>query len=652
MPRHSEATLATIKNTVDIVTLVGDYLPLHRAGSKYKCLCPFHDDHNPSMEVNPDRQQFKCWPCGAGGDIFDFVQMIERVEFPEALRMLAERAGVSLDAPKGASSGAGVGRAEILAALMWAEEQFVEALEGSLESKNYLTSRGISESSAARFRLGYAPEGRDWLTTKAKRQGLSQEVLERAGLVVKQTEPPHSVHERFRGRLMFPIRDPRGRVLGFGGRVLPSVEKSMAERGMNVAKYLNSPETAVFQKRRLVYAADLARASAREAKWVAVVEGYTDVIAAHQVGLTNVVGTLGTALGDDHVVALRRMADRVVLVFDGDTAGQNATDKALELFLGHEVDVRVLALPGGLDPCDYLLDRGAEPFRELVHSASDPLEFAVRRAEARYDLNSLEGSRQAAEWVLSILGRVPVQNRAGLDVKLAKALDSLSHRLGVPVADLKRRLRQVRREVAQPARVVPIEIATTETSALGSTDPLDATATTAPPVEFVHVGDLDPLERELVEIALADPTAVDAMSSRVPAWSLNHPALKAILQACYDLKREGITPSFDRVSLRLDENIAAKTLAAELVMPGDPGPLTSDPAPWPLRLTGALKSLETRERKARLKDVFAAVLNHDGKSEPSDNRSLYAEAMRLKSQQFRPSGPIPSPTGPAPFSQP
>ncbi len=643
MPRYTEATLATIKNAVDIVTLVGDFLPLHRVGSKYKCLCPFHDDHRPSMEVNPDRQQFKCWACGSGGDIFDFVCKYERVDFPEALRILAERAGVSLDAPKGASTTGGVGRTEILSVLSWAEEQFVQALAGATEAKDYLTFRGISESSATRFRLGYAPEGRDWLTTKAKQRGLSVELLEKAGLVGKQAEPPYSTHERFRGRLIFPIRDGRGRVLGFGGRVLPSVEKSLAERGMNVAKYLNSPETAVFQKRRTLYAADLARTSARDEKWVAVVEGYTDVIAADQVGLTNVVGTLGTALGDDHVVALRRIADRVVLVFDGDTAGQNAADKALELFLGHEVDVRVLALSAGLDPCDFLLTHGSEPFRAMVKAASDPLEFAVRRAEARFDLNSLEGSRQAAEWVLSILGRVPVQNRAGLDVKLAKALDSLSHRLGVPVADLKRRLRQVRRELAKPARVAPAEVPP-------NTDTPETSVEV--PIEPVQILDLDVLERELVEIALSDPTAVEAMASRVPAWSLKEPALKAILEACYDLRREGISPSFDRVALRLDENPTAKTLAVELVMPGDPGPLTSEPAPWPLRLAGALKTLETRERKARLKDVFASVLNHDGKSEASDNRSLYAEAIRLKSQQFRPSGPTQPLADPASCTQP
>ncbi len=210
-----------------------------------------------------------------------------------------------------------------------------------------------------RFRLGFASESRDWLQREARRDGIrpGRAGGRRAGR--PQAGFARCLRDRFRGRLIFPIHDLRGRAIGFGGRILPEFEKAWADRGLTVAKYLNSPETLLFQKRRNLYAADLARAAARQAGWVAVVEGYTDVIAAHQAGLENVVGTLGTALGDDHVTALRRLADRVVLVFDGDAAGQGAADRSLEMFLGHEVDVRVLTLPAGSDPCDFLLAEGA-----------------------------------------------------------------------------------------------------------------------------------------------------------------------------------------------------------------------------------------------------------------------------------------------------
>ena len=376
MPRHTEATLAAIKHAVDIVTLVGEYLDVQRSGSKFKALCPFHDDHNPSLELNPDRQSFKCWSCGAGGDIFDFVKDYERVDFPEALRMLADRAGVALGEAE-APAAPGLSKVELLAVTSWAESTFVEALAGSDEGRGYLEGRGISAESTARFRLGFAPESRDWLTAKARRAGISAAALERVGLIVRSEKNPVP-HERFRGRLIFPIHDPRGRTLGFGGRILPSIEQKNAASGMKAAKYLNSPETALFQKRRILYGADLARPAARSEGWMAVVEGYTDVIAAHQVGLTNVVGTLGTALGDDHVTALRRLADRSVLVFDGDEAGQKAADRSLELFLGHEVDVRVLTLPEGLDPCDFLLREGGDAFRAMVDRAVDPARLRDR----------------------------------------------------------------------------------------------------------------------------------------------------------------------------------------------------------------------------------------------------------------------------------
>ncbi len=597
MPLYSETTLAAIKRAVDIVALVGESLPLSRSGSKYKALCPFHDDHTPSLELNPDRQSYKCWSCGAGGDVFEFVKEFERVEFPEAVRILAERAGVTLEAasPAETQGGGGASKRELLAVNAWAEAAFVEALGKSAEARAYVSSRGLNAASVARFRLGYAPGERGWLVSRGKKQGFPVDLLERAGLVARPADAPGAARERFRGRLMFPIHDPRGQSIGFGGRVLPAVEQIYAASGKRVAKYLNSPETPLFQKRRVLYAADLARAAAREAGWVAVVEGYTDVIAAHQVGLCNVVGTLGTALGDDHVTALRRLADRAILVFDGDDAGQNAADRALELFLGHELDLRVLTLPEDLDPCEFLLQNGADAFQSLVSTAVDPLAFALERASKRFDIDSIEGSRQASEWVLSILARVPVVSRAGLDVKVAKALDGLSRRLHVRVADLNRRLVQVRRETKRRAlpRVapVPLEIAANA----------DVPLEPPPPPKSWKPRDLDPIDREIVQIVLNEPAALARVITRVTASTLRDPPLQTILRACYDLYGEGQPATFERVSLRLDDP-AARALAVGLLFPIERAPLSEGvrpPPPWPERLDLLLDRFADREREER-----------------------------------------------------
>jgi DNA primase len=638
VPRHTDTTKAAIKNAVDIVALVGEYLPVRRAGSKFKALCPFHDDHNPSLELNPERQSFKCWSCGAGGDVFDFVKSYEHVDFPEALRMLADRAGIMLESPPLAPAIApqGPAKTELLAVHAWAEEEFVKALAQSETARAYIEARGIAAQSAEQFRLGYAPEERGWLLSRGRLRGYSAALLEQAGLLTRPEDPAGSVRERFWGRLIFPIHDERGRPIGFGGRILPEVERNLASAGKNVAKYLNSPETALFQKRRVLYAADLARAACREAGWVAVVEGYTDVIAAHQVGLKSVVGTLGTALGEDHVQGLRRLADRVVLVFDGDAAGQSAADRALELFLGHDLDVRVLSLPANLDPCDFLLKEGAEAFRDLVARAADPLGFLLQRAETRFDFDAIEGSRRAAEWVLGILSRLPSSQRVGMDLKLAKSLDTLAHRLHLPVELLRRRLGELRR-IAQPrkafARASLTEPKGGAEAAGAAANPTVLASTPELPASPLRLSDLDPVDRELLQIVLCEPAAVGLVISRVAAASLQDAPLRAILQACYNLHGEGQVPTSLEVMNRLDDS-HVRALVAGLLLPLDPAPLPEDvrPAPWQDRLQGVLASLAKRQRQARLRDLRRALAETDEAASPDAYRALQLEYRRLMNQ--------------------
>jgi DNA primase len=620
VPQHSDALKAAIKQAVDIVALAGGYgHDIRRAGSTYKTLCPFHDDHNPSLVLNPERQSFKCWSCGAGGDVFDFVMRRENVEFKEALRMLADRAGIALETreDRDRSAPQGPSKTDLLEVIAWAERLFAQAVRGpSAEgARAYLASRGLSQASIERFQLGYSPETRDWLMGQAHRAGFGIPLLEAAGLV-KRNEDSNLTSDKFRGRLIFPIHDLRGRPIAFGGRILPEVAKKLVELGKNNApKYLNSPETPLFKKSQHLYAADLARDAARKAGWVAVVEGYTDVIAAHQVGLANVVATLGTSFGADHITTLRRLADRVVLVYDGDEAGQNAADKSLALFLAHEVDVRVLSLPQGLDPCDFLLKEGAEPFLAMVQKASDPLDFAIARAATRYNLQSPEGARQASEWVISLVSQIPTGGGGGLDVKVAKGLDKLSQSLRVPVEDLRRSLRHQQRK--------PITKRVPEPE-------------TAPSVsEYMPIDEssLDPLDRELVKILLNDPSSVGQVVTRVVAKSLRDASLRAILQACYDLFREGELPEFSRVANHLDK--AERALAAGLLLPPDRTPLSGrvPPPPWPLLLEQTLARFAERDRQERLRALKEDLDSTNQQAYPAEYRALFAEYYRLLSQR-------------------
>ncbi len=627
MFRHSETTLAAIKRSIDIVALVGDYLQLHRKGSKYKAVCPFHDDHNPSLEVNPDRQTFKCWSCGTGGDIFDFVKEYERVDFPEALRMLADRAGITLEQSSNTAVGGDVSKTDLLGVLAWAKETFREALRTlpeAAEAREYLASRRIAPTAAERFEIGYAPSSRGWLSARAKRQGYSLSLLEKVGLLTPSEDSEQKPRERFHGRLVFPIHDPRGRVIAFGGRILPSTEKKLAAAGTGIAKYVNSPETTLFQKRRVLYGAHLAREASRKQGWVAVVEGYTDVVAANQVGLPNVVGTLGTALGDDHVRGLQQLADKVVLVFDGDAAGQAAADRALELFLGHTVDLRLLTLPSGLDPCDFLLDQGPEAFLSLVQTAVDPLSFVIDRSTARFDLNSIEQSRQAAEAFLTTLLKTPRVNNLGMDPRIGKALDRFSNLVsGIPVKTLHSRLENLRREQVRTANRRP-------TPRVRSTDEIAGVIPVTEPVRPTRPSDLDPIDREIVQLALNESTCVPKIMGQILPGELRSTVLRPILQACFDLYSEGYEPNLESVMIRLQSS-ESRSLAAALVAPIDPNPLPNrcQPSPISLRLTQVLARFAERKRLDRINDLKAALRETDSASEPDQYQSLLNEYLSL-----------------------
>jgi DNA primase len=633
VPRHSDVTKSAIKDRNDIVALAGEYLSLRRVGNKYKALCPWHDDHNPSLELNPERQSFKCWVCGVGGDVFDFVKQIERVEFPEALRMLAERAGVALESPSfDATAPRGPSKTELYEVNAWAEEVFAGELSVSALVQDYIDGRGLTRQSIERFRLGYAPVERGWLLSRARRKRFSTEVLVDAGLAAGSEDPSGSVRERFRGRLMFPIHDERGRTIAFGGRILPEFEEKLASQGKHVAKYVNSPETLLFQKRTVLYAADEARAASRKAGWVAVVEGYTDVIAAHQVGLANFVGTLGTALGEDHLRALRRLADRVVLVYDADAAGQSAADRALEFFLGSDLDLRVLTLPANLDPCDYLLDHGGEAFSVLVEQAADPLNYLLSRAAVRFDLDSGEGSRRAAEWILGLMSHIPATHHLGMEVKQAKVLDTLSQRLRVPLETLNRLRRQLRRPAAKAG---PASLDQKQTQP-GSGD---AGTTGKLPAEAgeIRQSDLDRTDLELIQIVLGDPDSISWLLPRLNPTALNDGPLREILERCFDLQNEGERPSYGNLMVRLDDpairSLATSLLSESALSAPDPATFPDSdhfrPAPWRERLEGILLVLDERQRQARIKALKRSLDEADQQADSDAYNAIELEYLRL-----------------------
>ena len=370
MGRIGDEIIQQIRDRVDIVDLIGRFISLKKAGHNYKGLCPFHDEKTPSFSVSPDRQTFHCFGCGEGGSAFTFLMKVENLSFPEAARALARQMGIEIPESSGGESGF----SELLRKTLEVAQACFRA--GLAEAGNpgmaYLAKRGLDPETIKHFEIGFAPDRWDTVAKGLRAQGISAEHGERAGVLKPRRSEGH--YDLLRGRVTFPIRDVRGRVIAFGGRAISAEAEP---------KYLNTPESPLFSKRRVFFGMPGALAPMRKAERAIVVEGYFDLIAMHRAGMGEVVATCGTALTHDHVKELRRRTPQVVLLFDGDEPGQKAMERALEVLLPEGLRVRAALLPSGLDPDDFLEKHGAEALRALIDEAPPALELVIRRAIAR-----------------------------------------------------------------------------------------------------------------------------------------------------------------------------------------------------------------------------------------------------------------------------
>ncbi|MFM8421330.1 MAG: DNA primase [Verrucomicrobiota bacterium] len=383
MPLFSPAFIERVRAASDIVDVVGASLPLKRAGTNFVALCPFHTEKSPSFNVSPSRQIFHCFGCKAGGDVFGFVQKYESLPFTEAVERLAERARIPIEyeGNPNASRDRGIKdqllRLHEALAVRW-QNCLANEAAGQV-ARDYLQRRGVAPDSTKEFRIGAAPEAWDDTVNWAKRNGFDLDLCKQAGVVVQKDGGNHC-YDRFRGRLMFPICDEQGRVIAFSGRILEGDEK--------IAKYVNSPETPLFTKGRVLYALDKAKRAILDAGHAIICEGQLDTIACHAAGVRNAIAPQGTALTADHARILRRYAPGVILCFDGDKAGRNAAIRSLDQCMGSGLSLRVASIPPPDDPDSFLKARGAEPFRALLAKAQAFFDFYLEHLIAENDLRS------------------------------------------------------------------------------------------------------------------------------------------------------------------------------------------------------------------------------------------------------------------------
>ena len=397
--RIPDEKIERIKQENDIVDVISETVNLKRTGRSYIGLCPFHNDKSPSFSVSQDKQIYKCFSCGEAGNVVTFVMKSKNVTFVEALKLLAQRANIPLNTGNGNDSKITRKKELLYKVNVETGRYFFSNLTRNNKAKEYFKRRGISEATIRKFGLGYSLDGWSNLIKYLKRKNFSEQILLEAGLVIKN-EKNNTIYDRFRNRVMFPVFDVRGKVIGFGGRVLDDSKP----------KYLNSPETLIFHKGVNLYGLNFAIKNGNPDRYFIIVEGYMDCISLHQHGITNTVASLGTALTENQARLLKRYADKVIISYDADVAGQTATLRGLKILRNAGFDVKVLLIPEGKDPDEYIRTNGTEKFMELVKNAISLIDYRLKRAEEGINFKNNNSLIEYGKRVTEILAELnPVE---------------------------------------------------------------------------------------------------------------------------------------------------------------------------------------------------------------------------------------------------
>jgi len=586
-----------VQQANDIIDVIGEHVSLKKKGREMVGLCPFHDDHRPSMNVNPVKQIFKCFSCGAGGDIFKFIQMRENLTFPQAIERLAERAGIKLERtqmPRRFSSGADSGQNgqiedvdpnRLAKANVWASKYFQQKLNDDKMGKfarDYLLERQISPESVKKWQLGLAINSSDGLLNEAKAKKAPLKLLEQAGLIMGQNQ------DKFVNRLMFTITDVTGRVIGFGGRTLDD----------NSAKYINSPTTVLFDKSNSLYGLEQARHEIVSTGTAIVVEGYTDCIMAHQFGCCNVVAALGTSFTAGHGRLLRRYAKKVVLIFDSDVAGIEATNRALDVCLAQRIDIKLASVPEGKDPCDFLLAAGKEGFERLVAEAIDVFQFKWDRLREKFATDdTLAGKKSAIDEYLQTIAT---------DLQAGKIHD----------IDLGLRVNQISKIIGLDSRQINAELNNRLKRAQRATR-YEYGSENVPDVDYGQ-GRFAAAQREVLEVLLNEPNLYETVKQKITADVFDVPILGQVAAILFETLDGDINALLNEILART-ESVKLGNCIMELAAAGQ------KKGNFESRLPGALSAIEqyTAQKQDGLtesiedqSEFLRRVYNSKGKTNP------------------------------------
>jgi DNA primase len=439
------STVEQIKDRIDIIDLVSGYVQLQRAGANSKARCPFHSERSPSFIVSPARQSYHCFGCGEHGDIFTFIERVEGVDFKGALKILADKAGVEIkyDGPKKSKEELDE-REQMFSAMASAAEFYYQRLQENKPALEYIKSRGFNEEIITRFQIGFAPDEWHAVESMLKVAGFSTKILELVGLTIKGDK---GHYDRFRSRIMFPLRDTAGRVVAFSGRIFSTDDDK-------IAKYINSPETDLYSKSKVLYGFDMAKQAIRKNDFSILVEGQMDLVACHQAGYTNTVAISGTALTQDHCKILGRMSKNLILALDADDAGIKAAGRSALIALASGFDAKIAKLPRGKDPADVLQHNGIEEWKKIIKNSKHIVEFLLDVYEDKHRDDERKFKKRVEEVVLPFVARI--QSRIDQDhfVRL------VAGRIGVSESTILMALQSVKSTTEQTINDEPAKVRT------------------------------------------------------------------------------------------------------------------------------------------------------------------------------------------------
>jgi DNA primase len=571
--------VAQLKSSVDIVQVIQEYVRLRKMGPRFVGLCPFHNEKTPSFSVNPGHQFYKCFGCGAGGDVLKFVMELERLSFYEALKLLAEKHGIPMPKRSEYSDPETKLRAAVYQMNELAAEAFRANLEGAAgtEARAYLERRGVAPAVVQEFGLGYAERSGRGLVRLFEKHNFTSQQLEESGLVGKRDDG--SFYDRFRHRLMFPIHNESGKVIGFGGRALDSGEQ---------AKYLNSPETPVYHKSYVLYNLHRAKHGIRQSERVVLVEGYMDAIGVSAAGVHEVVASCGTSLTSQQVQTMKRHSERIVVNFDPDTAGANASERSINMLLDEGMHVRILELDGGLDPDEYCKQHGAEAYAAKLNAAKNYFYWLADRARGKFDMRTAEGRVAGFQFLL------PAVQRLSDKLERLAVVNDVAGYLGVdagPVLESFRKAAAERRE-----------------------------KTVRPAAEPVR-----PVERILLNLFLVNADARSRLLPRLKRMpALSRFSTRRIFEAVFSLDEAGNPVQFSELDARLEEG--DRTLLAAAVLGGD----TDGDALSLEQGEECLRTLENSQQASERADLKAKVREAERGGDLAEALRLSAELSRME----------------------